>query len=425
MHTEILNQLSTPVWILAAEHHDILFANPAARAMSDGRQLVELREGLYSAHAEQKLVSYLPSLYANEHVIEVWTVFAQGIETALSCQLSLVEHGSQGPAILVEGLIGAPVTPRIGSSPTEARLCSMPVCGDERSFYERLFRTNSAPMLLIDPDHDGRIIDVNHAATRFYGYPREVFCTKHTWEINALGRDVLPVMQEVAKLPGGHRPLHFIHHMADGTARHVQTYAGPLVIDGRRLMLCIIHDITEQKRLEEKLEKAALRDALTGAWNRRQFLHLLDYTHEQKLRYGHEYSVIFLDADHFKAINDQLGHDVGDATLKMLAHTLETRVRKADTVCRWGGEEFVILLPDTPLECAHHLAEALRETIEQTTHPMLPKLTVSIGVAQHEGDEETNALFRRADQALYRAKAAGRNRVVAATPAAEPRSDAA
>ena len=88
----------------------------------------------------------------------------------------------------------------------------------------------------------------------------------------------MPIMTEIAALPGGHKPLNFIHRLADGTTRHVQTYAGPIEIYGDKLMLCIIHDITEQKRLEQELENAALRDSMTGLLNRRQFYNVIDQT---------------------------------------------------------------------------------------------------------------------------------------------------
>lgn len=87
-----------------------------------------------------------------------------------------------------------------------------------------------------------------------------------------LGRRVMPIMHEISHLPGGHKPLNFVHKLADGSTRHVQTYAGPIEIYGDKLMLCIVHDITEQKRLEEQLEHAAHHDAMTGLLNRRQFL---------------------------------------------------------------------------------------------------------------------------------------------------------
>lgn len=284
---------------------------------------------------------------------------------------------------------------------------------DESGFYERLFQTNTAPMLLIDPINNGQIVDANQAATRFYGYTRDEMCTKHTWEINTMGMDVLPVMHEIARLPGGHKPLTFVHKLADGNLRHVQTYAGPVEMNGVRLMLCIIHDITDQKRLEQELEHAALRDPLTGLGNRRQFMQLVENARTQNPQRTHNFSLMLVDADHFKAINDQHGHNKGDDALIMLARTLETGIRESDTVFRWGGEEFLILLPLTPLDGAMHVAEALREAIQQLSQPELPALTVSVGVAQYEAGENFTSLFKRVDDALYRAKTSGRNQVQA------------
>lgn len=177
----------------------------------------------------------------------------------------------------------------------------------KQGFYARFFLTNSAPMLLIDPSRDGQIVDANLAALNFYGYNHETMCQKHTWEINMLGRRVMPIMHEISHLPGGHKPLNFIHKLADGSTRHVQTYAGPIEIYGDKLMLCIVHDITEQKRLEEQLEHAAHHDAMTGLLNRRQFYHITEPGQMQHLAIAQDYSLLLIDTDRFKHINDLYG----------------------------------------------------------------------------------------------------------------------
>lgn len=410
---EALNILSTPVWVVLPQNQEIFFANTAARKLAGDCQLQLLRNGPFSVRAQQHLEAYLPALAGNDQIVEIWTIQKEGEAFPLSCRLSLVQLDTQGSAIVVEGFYASGVTVP-GDNPDVDRPCTRHYCRDERGFYGRLFRTNTAPMLLIDPLKEGRIVDANLAAARFYGYSRDEMCMKHTWEINAMGKDVLPVMHAIAKLPGGHKPLNFIHKLADGNIRHVQTYAGPVELDGKRLMLCIIHDITEQKRLEQELEQAALRDPLTGIGNRRQFLHLVKRVHAQSQRYAQDYSLMLVDADHFKAINDQYGHDKGDEVLILLARTLESGVRESDAVFRWGGEEFVILLPQTNLEGALHVAESVRETVQQICHPNLPRLTVSIGVAQYRADEDPASLFKRMDEALYGAKESGRNRVLAA-----------
>ncbi|WP_293765220.1 sensor domain-containing diguanylate cyclase [uncultured Aquitalea sp.] len=407
---DVLDALNTPVWVILPQAGRICFANTSARKLVPNMELQAMRDGIFSAHAHSSLLSYTPEMLTREQIVEIWTVSREGKPAPLSCRLSAIASAEEEYAIVAEGILGAPLS----------GVCLLPDEGSfagasaETRFYEMLFRTNTAPMLLIDPEQNGRILDANEAATRFYGYSRETFCTKHTWDINALGKDILPVMREVAKLPGGHKPLSFAHILADGSQRDVQTYAGPVELDGRRLMLCVVHDITEQKRLESELERAALRDPLTGLWNRRHLLLLLEQARQQKQLCGIDYSILLVDADHFKRINDEYGHFIGDEVLQQLASTFENRVRAADAVCRWGGEEFVILLPHTDETHAVFLAEFLRQTVEQLRHPELPPLTVSIGVAQHLDDESTESLIMRVDRALYTAKARGRNAVVAA-----------
>jgi len=406
-HLETLNILSTPIWVVSAQSQHILFANIAARKLAGNSLLGPLRNGQFSVHSHQSLDAYLPNLAKGDQIVEIWTIHKEGRAFPLTCRLSSIPLDGSEYAIVFEGAhTSAANVPVPVPSNTRYRR-------DESGFYERFFQTNSAPMLLIDPANNGQIVDANQAATRFYGYTRDEICMKHTWEINAMGLDVLPVMHEIARLPGGHKPLTFVHKLADGNLRHVQTYAGPVELNAVRLMLCIIHDITEQKWLEQELEHAALRDPLTGLGNRRQFMQLVENARTQNPQRTHNFSLMLVDADHFKMINDQYGHNKGDDALVMLARTLETGIRESDTVFRWGGEEFLILLPLTPLEGAMIVAEALRERVQQLSQPEMPALTVSVGVAQYEAGEDFTSLFKRVDDALYRAKTSGRNQVQA------------
>lgn len=402
-HLDALNVLSTPVWVVAPDTEALLFANAQALKIAAGRSLTEMRNGKYSAYAQLSLAMYLPSLQNHEDVVEIWSICPDGEETTISCRVVLRTLEKAGEVLLFEGVSGAAAAAlKAHHSPTYRP--------HKQGFYARFFYTTSAPMLLIDPIRDGLIVDANLAALRFYGYDHEEMCQKHTWEINTLGRSVLPVMQEISHLPGGHKPLNFIHQLADGSTRHVQTYAGPVEIYGKRLMLCIIHDITEQKRLEQELEYAAHRDALTGLLNRRQFYHLTEHI----LPTGLDFSLLLVDADHFKGINDQFGHQKGDQVLVELARMLEANCRSGDYVFRWGGEEFLLLLPHTTTDMALNVAERVRLAVASINIADLPGFTVSIGVAHHLPDESMDALFKRVDEALYLAKNNGRNRVLAA-----------
>jgi diguanylate cyclase (GGDEF)-like protein len=162
-----------------------------------------------------------------------------------------------------------------------------------------------------------------------------------------------------------------------------------------------------------ELERAAATDNLTGLLNRRRIDQILAQEFDSAQRYSHPLSVILVDIDHFKAINDSLGHLVGDQVLQAVAATLAGAVRKQDCVSRWGGEEFLIVCPHTDLAGALSLAEHLRQDIERAELASGRRETCSFGVAELPGTGTVTALLERADAALYRAKRGGRNRVEA------------
>lgn len=163
------------------------------------------------------------------------------------------------------------------------------------------------------------------------------------------------------------------------------------------------------------LDRQARSDPLTGVLNRRGLEERLRLAVAAARRGHRPLAVAMLDADYFKRVNDQFGHEIGDAVLRRLADTLKSRLRTSDAVARLGGEEFIAVLPDTDQAGALALAESLRAAVEAHVDPLYGSITVSIGVAVGLGPETDGAvLLRCADEALYRAKAGGRNRVCAA-----------
>lgn len=164
----------------------------------------------------------------------------------------------------------------------------------------------------------------------------------------------------------------------------------------------------------ERLEELSLTDALTGLPNRRQFDAIMRHDFESAVRDDQPLSVLMIDLDHFKWVNDTYGHQHGDAVLRTVAATLSEWARDADLVARWGGEEFVVLAPSTDGEGATALGERLRRAIEAIRLDDGPGATATIGVAARRDNESADALFGRADRALYQGKAIGRNRVVLA-----------
>ena len=160
------------------------------------------------------------------------------------------------------------------------------------------------------------------------------------------------------------------------------------------------------------LEKLIATDHLTGAWNRAQFDRIIESELGRSVRFRQPLSLLLLDIDHFKSVNDTFGHQAGDALLQGFVRFVKQWVRSVDLLFRWGGEEFVILAVSTGHRNAGSFAETLRRRIAAHAFPDVGPLSVSIGVAEHLGTESPAAWFHRVDEALYRAKQSGRNRVV-------------
>lgn len=171
--------------------------------------------------------------------------------------------------------------------------------------------------------------------------------------------------------------------------------------------------------VQNAIELAAM-DPLTGLGNRRFFEKQLAEALERAAHGGRSVSLMMIDVDHFKQINDQYGHEAGDHVLRSLAQRIKGVLRRTDPVCRYGGEEFLALLPDTPLVSATRVAERVRTMVESTPFRLgagsaqLIPVTISIGLAERGDDANAEALMRRTDRALYASKTAGRNRVTVA-----------
>ncbi|TCV89662.1 sensor domain-containing diguanylate cyclase [Sulfurirhabdus autotrophica] len=170
-------------------------------------------------------------------------------------------------------------------------------------------------------------------------------------------------------------------------------------------------EITERKRAEKKLQQLATTDALTGITNRGQFDAILEKELVRAQRYHTPIYLIMFDIDHFKRVNDNFGHLIGDSVLVQLAKLVSEKIRLNDVFARWGGEEFVLLLTGGDMLGALRLAENLRMDIQSFVFPEVGRVTCSFGVAEFAEADAIKDLVRRADMALYKAKANGRNRV--------------
>ena len=167
-------------------------------------------------------------------------------------------------------------------------------------------------------------------------------------------------------------------------------------------------------RLVAELEQLAVKDDLTGLFNYRHFQAQLNSEVQRVARYGRPLALILLDVDHFKEINDAQGHEAGNQVLVGIANALRQSVRTTDSVYRYGGEEFAILLPETPGPPARGVAERARQAVEKSVLAPERRVTISAGMAEYRPPERGEELLRRADAALYVAKREGRNRVATA-----------
>lgn len=220
----------------------------------------------------------------------------------------------------------------------------------------------------------------------------------------------------------------------NGSSYVVDTTVIPILdIDGDIIeFIAVRHDITEFENTKEQLqninkvmkskvdelysvtsslEEKATKDQLTGLYNRAKFEEIFSYSINKAKYYDKELSIIIFDIDFFKKINDSYGHQAGDVALKELATLIQNNIKTTDILARWGGEEFVILLPDTNIEGAMQFAQKLRKIVKANRFSDIEKMTISLGVAQFEEYEDKSTLFEKVDKALYLAKKNGRNRV--------------
>ncbi|MBI2313118.1 MAG: diguanylate cyclase [Betaproteobacteria bacterium] len=258
---------------------------------------------------------------------------------------------------------------------------------------------------IVVTDAAGAVVLVNPAAERLLGKSAEVICRQGF--LNLL--DDPKAMRSWLSEQGEGPPSSYLynHRILDVSAATIRAADGHTVGSA-----ALLRDVTEQRRLEEELRRQSVTDALTGVYNRRHLDEVLLAEHARARRYSLSLSVLMLDVDHFKRFNDQHGHDTGDRVLKAIATTLKGALRNHDIACRYGGEEFMAILPNTTQSGGYAVAERLRKDIEELAVEGL-KVTASIGVGTfpHVGQDSPEALIQAADGALYQAKNSGRNRV--------------
>lgn len=192
--------------------------------------------------------------------------------------------------------------------------------------------------------------------------------------------------------------------------RFFRPYAKEIIVDDKQLYLVIFNEITEHEKEKKALETIASTDALTGLANRNKFDQIIEQQVELALTSSNPLSLIFLDLDNFKHVNDKFGHETGDDVLKVVAKLIKDSVRKGDLVARWGGEEIVVIMQSSEIDYAIKLAEKIRNKVADHRFKHGEVQTISCGVTQYREGEDADVFIHRADVALYEAKNKGRNR---------------
>lgn len=274
----------------------------------------------------------------------------------------------------------------------------------------------SARDAIIMIDSKGNVTFWNPAAERLFGYSREEVMGKELHRLMIQDERLYEMYKEAFKrfqLSGkgsvAGKTIELKTKHKDGHEINVELSLSAVRIKDTWHALGIVRDISERKKYEELLYRQSITDPLTTIYNRRFFMQMLEQEMERTRRYGKSFSVIMLDLDHFKKINDRFGHAAGDKVLKSVADMIQGRIRKTDCLARWGGEEFIILLPETSVEDAASLAEELREQLSSMTIPEVGRVTASFGVAGYRSSDTIDTILMRADSMLYEAKDAGRN----------------
>jgi diguanylate cyclase (GGDEF)-like protein/PAS domain S-box-containing protein len=428
----LINNASEMFWVLDLQEERFLYISPAVeqiRGYSVEEMLLHNIYAVLSSESRQYVQSILPSRVQR---------FQQGIYETYIDELQLIRKD--------DSLIWTEVTSRITVSPITGHLESYGVARDisfrikmEQQVRQLSQAVQQSSASIVITDTTGSIIYVNPKFTEVTGYSYEEALGKNP---RILKTDVTPV--------GVHAELwqtlsskkvwrgEFCNRRKSGDLYWEFASISPILDRNGQIThyVAVKEDITDRKqkdlalqaaneqlnhqldeiqKLQEALREQAIRDPLTGLYNRRYLYETLGQELARTQREEQSLSIMMMDVDHFKQLNDQYGHAAGDATLQGLAGMLLCDTRKGDTVCRYGGEEILIAMPNTPLELAQQRANDMAEAIckhKIAFEGRWLSITVSIGVAAFpEHGETLDAVIRAADDAMYDSKEAGRNKV--------------
>lgn len=286
--------------------------------------------------------------------------------------------------------------------------------------------TNAAQdaVMMIDPV--GRVTYWNPAAEQMFGFAEAEVTGKGLHDLIVPERYLERAHAGFSRFaatgegPAIGRTTTFRAKHRNGDEFPVDVSLSAIKLRGQWSAVGIVRNATERVQTEERLKQLATTDTLTGICNRRHFDETLASEIDRAARFSSPLSLILFDIDHFKRVNDTFGHQAGDRVLTQLAVTVGSTIRTVDLFARWGGEEFVVLLPGSDLNAGRLLAEKLRMALEKQPFSDVGQVTCSFGVAEYTPGDNMDALIKKVDRCLYHAKASGRNRVETSATAPQP-----
>jgi diguanylate cyclase (GGDEF)-like protein/PAS domain S-box-containing protein len=287
---------------------------------------------------------------------------------------------------------------------------------EELILLQTLIRQSNDAIFIIDADTSAFIYGNDQACSNL-GYSTAELLTRRVIDISASFVDMPSWHCHAARIRKQSRVFEAGYICKDGSHIPVEVTASYVPLREKNFIVSVARDVSDRKILEHELQRQAQSDYLTGLANRRHFIKRSGEEVVRTSRYRRPMSLLLLDIDCFKDINDTHGHHVGDIALQMFAAHCQEALREMDIIGRVGGEEFAVILPETDGDGAYEVAERLRQFIASQTMTTEKGasvgLTVSIGLTTLAvgGEDNLDTLLRQADEALYRAKCSGRNRV--------------
>ncbi|WP_320047469.1 EAL domain-containing protein [uncultured Ilyobacter sp.] len=277
--------------------------------------------------------------------------------------------------------------------------------------YRNLFQNHHAVMLIIDSETAG-IVHANSAASKFYGWSQSELCNMKMTDINTLGKEISSKVKSAFEKREKNYFL-FKHRLSNGEVRDVEIHAGTVMFGGKTRLLSIIHDITERRKAEKTIERLAYHDSLTNLPNRKMFIENLSKSISNVSKNNSKFSLLYIDLDNFKNVNDNYGHHMGDMFLKRVVRRLTKSLGESSNISRLGGDEFTVILEG--ISDVKELSLISDKILSTLKHPFKINnkdnfISASIGISIFPDDgSSVEKLLNNSDAAMYQAKNNGKD----------------